>query len=882
MKWKSLLFLSVTCLCFNNLIFSNGALSSPIETIKINEAVLPTATISGTATVCRNAPQPLITFTGSDETGPYTFTYNINGGPNLTVVTTSGNSVTVAAPTNVVGVFNYNLVSVSCPTAGCSQAQTGTATITVLASPSATITGTSSCVGASSAQVTFIGSNGTAPYTFTYNIGGGASQTITTITGNSISLPVSSAVAGAFVYNLIGVSSPGTPGCTPILTSSVTINIANIPTASLSGSTSVCPGTTAPISVTGTPNATVVLYASTGAYSTVSLNAAGTATFTTPPINQETVFTINSVQTTPPGCTNQSVPGSVTISININGCASVVAGNLDLSSNVPPICNAGECRQLSAEYVDLGTTTQYAVSSIPYCPQASFTDPSFVPVSVDTDDVWSGDIPLPQGFVFCFFGQSYTSANVGSNGVVTFNSHLEGEGCPWNYNASVPSPAFPILNAIYGVYQDIDPNVTPTPPAAIHIGYKIMGVYPCRKLIVNFTNVPQFSCLNSVGLQTSQIVLYEISNIIEIYVERRVPCTGWNNGNGVIGIQNTTGSLGYTPPGRNTGSWSAFNEAWRFTPNGPSAVTFQWLAGDDFYSSDTTITVCPTETTTYTAVAQYDVCGVAPVEIKKEITVEVIEDFSQEPQDLIECENLYDLTENTPVIIGVEDPSLYEVYYHLNYADAANAANPIGNPETYVSTGSGQTIYASIINFNSPCIVVKDFQLILDDCSCPSITDPSSAQAVCLGGDPGLLGVDTEFTGTDAISFVYFTTPQTGTAMYSGGALLGSATPNGATFASYDPPILGNTGSLPNVAGTYYVYAIANPTPLEPNCRPYKEIIVVVNELPTATISGSTTICSGNTGTITFTGTPLSTVTYTIDAGANQTVVLNAAGTAIV
>ncbi len=41
---------------------------------------LPTATISGTTSVCQNAAAPLITFTGADATAPYTFTYKINGG----------------------------------------------------------------------------------------------------------------------------------------------------------------------------------------------------------------------------------------------------------------------------------------------------------------------------------------------------------------------------------------------------------------------------------------------------------------------------------------------------------------------------------------------------------------------------------------------------------------------------------------------------------------------------------------------------------------------------------------------------------------------------------------------------------------------------------
>ena len=57
---------------------------------------------------------------------------------------------------------------------------------------------------------------------------------------------------------------------------------------------------------------------------------------------------------------------------------------------------------------------------------------------------------------------------------------------------------------------------------------------------------------------------------------------------------------------------------------------------------------------------------------------------------------------------------------------------------------------------------------------------------------------------------------------------------------------------------------------------------VVVNPLPTATISGDTTICFGTSSTVAFGGTPNATVTYTINSGANQTVLLDNLGAASV
>ena len=257
---------------------------------------LPTATIDGTIDVCQNGVSPVITFTGAVGTAPYTFTYNINGGAPQTVTTITGNSVTVTAPTNIAGTFVYNLVSVKdASPATCSQNQNGSATVIVNPLPTANLSGiVSVCQNATPPDVTFTGASGTAPYTFTYNINGGASQTVTTTTGNSATVQAPTGTVGTFVYNLVSVQDASSTACSQNQSGTFTVNVNALPTATIAGTAEVCKdaaspqitftgsGTTAPYTFTyninGSANQTVI---SSGDVATVLVptNTAGTFTY---------------------------------------------------------------------------------------------------------------------------------------------------------------------------------------------------------------------------------------------------------------------------------------------------------------------------------------------------------------------------------------------------------------------------------------------------------------------------------------------------------------------------------------------------------------------------------------------------------------------------
>ena len=279
------------------------------------------------------------------------------------------------------------------------------------------------------------------------------------------------------------------------------------------------------------------------------------------------------------------------------GCPNVNAGG-----NIELDCDQ-LCTDLSATFLQTGETSSYEVAPIGYNPP--FPSTGGTPISVNTDDVWSDPIPLP--FDFCFYGGTYSEILIGSNGVITFDLvNNEPNGfCDWSFSDPIPSNNL-FSTTIFGPYMDLDPSIG----GSGIINYTIFGEVPCRTMVVNFPLIPYFSCqeLN----MTTQIVIYETTNVVEIYLENRSDaCSNWNSGNAVIGLQNQNGTDGISAPNRNTGNWSANNEAWRFTPNGTSNVSFSWLnENNEVISTDPIINVCPTdEVTTYTAQAVYTNCN---------------------------------------------------------------------------------------------------------------------------------------------------------------------------------------------------------------------------------------------------------------------------------
>ena len=350
------------------------------------------------------------------------------------------------------------------------------------------------------------------------------------------------------------------------------------------------------------------------------------------------------------------------------------------------------CVDLIATFLQTGETTSYDVSSITYAPPYPFTGGTSAFVGID--DIFSGLITIP--FDFCFYGNTYNQLVIGANGLISFDISLANAYCSYAYSSSIPSTPIltgPYENSIHGAYHDIDPSI------AGDINYAVLGAAPCRTFVVNFSNVAHFSCNNL--LTTQQIVIYETTNAIEVYIEDKPTCATWNSGNALIGIQNIGATQGICPPNRNTGPWTATNEAWRFTPNGTPNYVVEWFnsVGVSQGFGDTLLNVCTQIQDNYTAEITYTNCNGAVVTETVTNTV-----FVNSAAGQIPSLGLIDTVKSctTPVSISA-DNTLDTYLWNTGETTANITVTQSGNYILEATQGGcdgDDTVYVSIVNAN--------------------------------------------------------------------------------------------------------------------------------------------------------------------------------------
>lgn len=370
-------------------------------TITVNP--LPTATIAGTASVCVNGTEPVLTFTGSNGQAPYTFTYNINGVGSYQAVSV-GNTATVNAPTTAAGTFNYNLVSVmDASTTACSQNVVGTATITVNPNPTPVITGTLSyCTGTSAtlstsvAYTSYVWSTGVTTPTANVTIADNPiTVTVTNANGCSATSPAVNVIENnVVVYNSIveicqgqtatihGVvqsvsgtydqTYPLSTGCDS--TSSVQLIVNPLPVINAGVDQIACQGSGITLNATGAP--TIVWDVPGVNNGTQFFPAVGQVTYTATGTDvngctntDDVIVTINPTPTVNPIASQTICNASATTTVNFTG--SVIGTTFDWTNNTPSIGLAASGSGDIATFAGVNNTASPIVATVTVTPTAN-------------------------------------------------------------------------------------------------------------------------------------------------------------------------------------------------------------------------------------------------------------------------------------------------------------------------------------------------------------------------------------------------------------------------------------------------------------------------------------------------------------------------------
>lgn len=228
------------------------------------------------------------------------------------------------------------------------------------------------------------------------------------------------------------------------------------------------------------------------------------------------------------------------------------------------------------------------------------------------DDTYVG--PYDIGFEFCFFGELYSEFYICSNGWISFIEPGAGWASNWTPDGPIPDAASNVPKAaIFGPWTDWHTGL-----CTGCVSYETVGVAPNRRLIVQWEDVPLFSCTSDEG--TFQIVLHETTNFIDNHLVNVLVCPTWDLGISTQGLQNEDGTIAFAVEDRNATDWEATEETWRWYTS-----YISWYDDEGtLVGNGPSIDVAPEETTVYTVVQT--LCD--GTEYSDEVTVTVAENFS--------------------------------------------------------------------------------------------------------------------------------------------------------------------------------------------------------------------------------------------------------------
>ncbi|MGL2967589.1 choice-of-anchor J domain-containing protein [Flavobacterium sp. XGLA_31] len=850
----------------------------------ITVGVLPTATISGTTTVC-SGNTAVITFNGTPNA---TVTYTVNGGSNQTIVLNGSGTAAVTTPALTVA-STYTLVSVS-NGASCSQTQSGSAVVTVNALPTATISGTTTICSGSTAAITF---TGTANATVTYTVDGGSNQTIT-LNGSGTATLTTPALTANSTYTLVNVTSAGAPACTQVQTGFATVTVTTLPTATISGTTSICSGNTATITFNGTPNATVTYTVDGGANQTITLNGSGTATVITPILTTNSTYNLVSVAVG--ASCSQAQSGSAVVTVNALPTVAISGTTTICSGNTTTITFTGTANATVTYTIDGGsnqTITLNGSGTAIVTTPTLITNSTYALVSISngtcgqtqTGSAVVTVISLPIATI-----SGTTSVCTGATAVITFNGTpnatvtytvdggsnqtitLNGSG-----TATVTTPVlttdstYTLVSVSAGTCSQ-----TQTGSAVVTVGVLPTATISGTTTIcsgstatITFNGTPNATVTYTVDGGANQTItlngsgtailttpaLTANSTYALVSVANGASCSQAQTGSAVV----TVNALPTAAISGTTTICSGTTATITFMGTANATVTYTVDGGSNqtiTLNSSGTATITTPVLTTNSTYSLVSVTSAGTPVCSQVQTGTVVVTVTALPTATISG-NTTICSGNTAVITFNGTPNAIVTYTVDGGANQNITLDGTGMAALTTPALTANSTYNLVsVTIGASCSQAQTGSVVITVTNLPTATI-SGSTTICAGNTATIA-----FNGTANATVTY--TVNGGTNQ--------TITLDGSGTASVTTPVLttNSTYTLVSVASGTCTQMVSNAA------------IVTVNALPIVSISGTTAICTGNTTVITFTGTPNATVTYTVDGGTNQTIVLNGSGSATV
>ncbi len=860
--------------------------------VTINVAPLPTATIAANATICSGGTAT-VTFTGTPNA---TITYTANPGGTQTILLDASGTATIA--NTYTTTTTYTLVSVvSAGNPSCTRPVNGSVTITVLPVPVASLSANATVCPGQPATVTF---NGTPNATITYTTNPGGTQTITL--NGSGSATLTQTYLATTTYTLVSITTAGTPSCTRPVTGSITISVLPAPTASIAASTTVCSGTSATVTFTGTPNATVTYTANPGGTQTIVLNNTGTATLTQN-YTATTIYTLISVATAgSPSCATP-LNASITITViptpvvSISGNASVCPGSLATvtftgtpNATVTYTANPGGTQTIVLNAAGTATITNTYTANTTYTLLSITTAGTPGCSRPATGSITIAVLPQPTVSIatnasVCPGGSATVTFTGTPNATVTYTSNpggtqtivLNASGTASITSTYATTTTFTLISiASAGTPSCSQPaagsvtiTVVPLPTATMSANATVCAGQPATitfngtpNAVITYTANPggtQTIALDASGTAsvTNNFSVTTVFTLISISSSGTPNCTAPLSGTVTITVIPTptvsiASSTTVCPGGTATVTFTG-------TPN--ATVTYTSNPGG---TQTITLNAAGTAsvTNTYTTTTIYTLVSIATAG-----TPGCVQPASGSITISVAPLPVAAIASNATVCPG---QSATVTFTGTPNATVTYTANP-GGTQTIVLNATGTATLTNTYTVTTVYTLVSVSAPGTPSCSQPA----SGSVTITVVPVPAVtISADTTVCPGQSATITFSGTPN---------AIISySVNPGGSQTIALNAA---GTATITNTYTSTTVYNLISATsPGTPGCTQPQTGTVTITVIapPTVAIASSQSVCPGGSATITFTGTPNSTVTYNASPGGDQTILMGATGTAAI